>query len=155
MTSSDSLRRMKDLVKHVRKLSLNNAPIAIVANKSDLEHLRQISRKHGMEVAKRLRCALFCELSVSNEVRSSRNIFIELYKRVERRQRKHKQLLEMTTRRMRTMVFLSKIFSHVAKSKGIGFSKKKYVGNTSEALKQNFIEDGRKVNYLMLPSRKS
>eukprot|EP00795_Rhopilema_esculentum_P017293 gene17293-8870_t len=87
VTSAESLRTARRLVRDIREKGVKGAPIVLLGNKKDLEHHREVSRSKATEAARKLHCNLFCELSVATDISAVRNVFSELYKRIQRKTR--------------------------------------------------------------------
>ena len=98
VTSAESMKTARRLVRDIREKTLNNAPIVLLGNKKDLEHYQEVSRAKAAQTARKLRCNLFCELSVATEISSVRNVFCELYKRIQRKSRSN-ALTERSSRK--------------------------------------------------------
>lgn len=105
VTSTESMRSARRLVREIREKSLNRAPIVLLGNKKDLEHHREVSRAKATQMARKLRCNLFCELSVATEISSVRNVFSELYKRIQKKSRTQ-ALVERSPRKSSAMYLM-------------------------------------------------
>ena len=112
VTSSDSMRTARRIVREVREKSLNNAPIVLLGNKKDLEHHREVSRAKAAQTARKLRCNLFSELSVAEEISSVRNIFCELYKRIQRKTRPN-AIIERTSKRGSALFMMMRAITNI------------------------------------------
>ena len=80
--------------------------VAIVGNKSDLEHERQVSESEGGSLAEKLRC-MFCECSASEDYQKIKEAFCELYREVIKR-KKELRKLNLSPRPLRNA--LGKVF---------------------------------------------
>ena len=109
ITSADSLRKARRLVRNIRERNMSKAPIVLLGNKRDLQHHRQVSRDKAANTAKKLRCNLFTELSVAKDISAVRNIFCELYRRIEKRNRK--QVIVERTRKNSALFVMMRAFS--------------------------------------------
>ena len=112
VTSSDSMRTARRIVREVREKSLNNAPIVLLGNKKDLEHHREVSRAKAAHTARKLRCNLFSELSVAEEISSVRNVFCELYKRIQRKTRPN-AIIERTSKRGSALFMMMRAITNI------------------------------------------
>ena len=111
ITSSESMRTARRIVREIREKSLSNAPIVLLGNKKDLEHHREVPRAKAAQTARKLRCNLFSELSVAEEISSVRNIFCELYKRIQRKT-KPNALIERTPKRGSALYLVMKALNN-------------------------------------------
>eukprot|EP00794_Sanderia_malayensis_P000172 gene172-784_t len=112
ITDAESLRKARKLARDIREKNMNNtSPIVLLGNKRDLDRYREVSREKAAQTAKRLRCNLFCELSVANDISSVRNIFCELHKRIERKNQKN--VVAGKTRKQSALFMMMKVLSTV------------------------------------------
>ena len=112
VTSSESLKVARRIVREIREKSLNNAPIVLLGNKKDLEHHREVPRAKAAQTARKLRCNLFSELSVAEEISSVRNVFCELYKRIQRKTRPN-AIIERTSKRGNALYLMMRAISNI------------------------------------------
>ena len=112
VTSSESMKTARRIVRDIREKSLNNAPIVLLGNKKDLEHHREVTRAKAAQTARKLRCNLFSELSVAEEISSVRNVFCELYKRIQRKTRPN-TIIERTSKRGNALYLMMRAISNI------------------------------------------
>ncbi|XP_025422174.1 ras-related and estrogen-regulated growth inhibitor isoform X2 [Sipha flava] len=87
-------RRSFNYVRRVKQTMLDNfeMPVALVANKADMVHLRQVSTEEGEILAKDFECC-FTEVAAAEQVGQVAEVFLEVCREVLSVRRKNKQSL--------------------------------------------------------------
>lgn len=88
ITDRKSFEEVQDLLNLIDPFKQKTV-LAIVGNKSDLEHERQVSESEGASLAERLRCS-FYECSASEGHKKITEAFHDLYREVIKRKRDRK-----------------------------------------------------------------
>lgn len=85
ITDQDSFARVKSWVKELRQINGNDIALAVCANKSDLERLRQVSNEDGEAYAKSIGAEFFSTSAKAN--RCVEAVFVSVAKRLEKKHR--------------------------------------------------------------------
>ncbi|XP_022164990.1 ras-related and estrogen-regulated growth inhibitor isoform X2 [Rhopalosiphum maidis] len=87
-------RRSFNYVRRVKQTMLDafEMPVALVANKADMVHLRQVSTEEGEILAKDFECC-FTEVAAAEQVGQIAEVFLEVCREVLSVRRKNKQSL--------------------------------------------------------------
>ena len=74
IASRTSFKEARNILRQHREVSQRNAPVALVANKNDLTHLKKISSSEGQQLAEAMGC-MFFEISAARDIEEIFRIF--------------------------------------------------------------------------------
>ena len=95
VTDGESKERLQEIQRRVLRYKTQDAPLVIVANKTDLVHARMISEKDGETLAKSMNRPIF-EISVAESAKAVNDVMAEVMRQV--RQEFNKNLAAMEKR---------------------------------------------------------